>query len=104
MGTASSVRSKPPRENRSTLIKKLDQERERKYQSTVETEEKVAKQQLEHEARLAELKHKNEQLEESMIRMRAQIKVESERWQQEKSDTLHMMFSKWACLLQMGVV
>ena len=94
MGTASSVRSKPPKASKKTLLVRLDQEHERKYESAAETEEIEAKQQLEHEARLAELKYRNEELEDSMIRMRTQMKLEAERWQQEKSDTLHMMFSK----------
>jgi molecular chaperone GrpE (heat shock protein) len=98
MGTASSL----PKTSKKTLRSNLDQERERKYESLAENEELAAKHQLEHEARLAELKYRNEELEDSIIKMKAQMKLEAERWQQEKSDTLHMIFSKWVWPLMSG--
>lgn len=102
MGTGSSVQSKPPKASKKILSSKLEQEQERKYESTGETEEQMARQRLEFDAQLAELKSRNEQLEDSMHRMRTQMKLEAERWQQEKGDTLHMMFSKWVWLLLNG--
>ena len=96
MGTASSIPSKSDKASKKVLVTRLERERERKYETCLESEEMAAKQLLEYEAKLSELKSKNEQLEETMTKLRAQMKSEADSWQREKSETLHMMFSEWA--------
>eukprot|EP00118_Oscarella_pearsei_P027281 m.1134 g.1134 ORF g.1134 m.1134 type:complete len:355 (+) comp5768_c0_seq1:49-1113(+) len=74
--------------------KELSRETERTHKCMVEADELLARQELEHAAKIDELRAEKERAEENLAQLREKMHKETEKWRKDKSEAVHMMFSE----------